>query len=513
MKRMTSILLFISLFTFTVQAQNISTYTPSESVQIKKLKAKVQANPANLEAHNAFISAFRINNKMDDPALEAQYKAWMKQFPKVFTVPFAIGKAYAAGENSKATRFLLQASILKPENAEIWNLLAGDAQLRNNLKLSQEYLKKAMQFNPSNPDYAFSYAYSFKDIDSARYDSLSLEVVRRFPDSERSDQALYWLANNSKKSNQKTAYYEQFHVKKSMHHSSWYLESMTKYFDLLLEINPQRAFELGNTMVLEDKLFPELWHERLAVVNAFLKARILINEGHAQEALTLLNEVSLYNKTYNRRIYAAEYLELFKAEAADAANQTKIAYDTIAIAYSKIPTERLNTALYIYGSKLNMDSNSVAKSIQKIRDSHAKKATDFQLKNYYNSGKSSLADYAGKVVLLTYWFPGCGPCRAEFPHFESIIKKFDSKEVAYLGLNVEPSQDGFVLPFLKTSSYSFTPLRDNWKRGKGNLAAFGAPTNYLIDQKGRIVFSGFRIDAENERTLELMIRETLAAKD
>jgi len=117
------------------------------------------------------------------------------------------------------------------------------------------------------------------------------------------------------------------------------------------------------------------------------------------------------------------------------------------------------------------------------------------------------------VVLLTYWFPGCGPCRVEFPHFEAVLKKFKTSDIAYLGLNLEPSQDEAVLPFLKESGYTFTALHDAWGRNKGNLPANGAPTNYLIDRKGRIIFSNFRIDTENEKTLELMIKEMLAAKE
>ncbi len=38
----------------------------------------------------------------------------------------------------------------------------------------------------------------------------------------------------------------------------------------------------------------------------------------------------------------------------------------------------------------------------------------------------------------------------------------------------------------------------------------GEPTNFLIDQKGRIVFSGFRIsDSAGERMLSLMIESML----
>lgn len=56
-------------------------------------------------------------------------------------------------------------------------------------------------------------------------------------------------------------------------------------------------------------------------------------------------------------------------------------------------------------------------------------------------------------------------------------------------------------------------LRDDPKRNKGNLSASGAPTNYLVDQTGRIIFSHFHINDQNERTLELMISELPTIKN
>lgn len=198
----------------------------------------------------------------------------------------------------------------------------------------------------------------------------------------------------------------------------------------------------------------------------------------------------------------------------DSAKLYKAAFDTLAVSYSNIPIETLQPLIYRYGKKLGMDSTQVIKNIGDKRSIAAKIATPFSLQNYSSNEKISLADYKGKVVLLTYWFPGCGPCRAEFPHFESVLKKFNRNNVAYLGLNVEPLQDEAVVPFLKESGYTFTALHDSQKRVKGNLDDNNSePTNFLIDQKGRIVFSNFRIDENNEKTLELMIKELLATKD
>ncbi|RYE24276.1 MAG: redoxin domain-containing protein, partial [Sphingobacteriaceae bacterium] len=161
---------------------------------------------------------------------------------------------------------------------------------------------------------------------------------------------------------------------------------------------------------------------------------MFLAENQPKQASSILNQVKLDNDQLGHHIHAKETLVLFKAEAAEADKQVRAAYDSLAAAYSKLPADKYHVALLKYGAELGLDSNRVIQNIRTIRISSAKKATDFQLKNYYTVGKASLADYAGKVVLLTYWFPGCGPCRAEFPHFESVMKKLDSQKVAYLGL-------------------------------------------------------------------------------
>jgi thiol-disulfide isomerase/thioredoxin len=113
------------------------------------------------------------------------------------------------------------------------------------------------------------------------------------------------------------------------------------------------------------------------------------------------------------------------------------------------------------------------------------------------------------VVLITFWFPGCGPCRAEFPHFENVVKKYNKKELVYLGINVLPNQDDYVLPFMKGTKYSFMPLKATSDWAEKNYGVRGEPTNFLLDKEGNIVFANFRTDQNNERTLELMINSLL----
>jgi thiol-disulfide isomerase/thioredoxin len=204
-------------------------------------------------------------------------------------------------------------------------------------------------------------------------------------------------------------------------------------------------------------------------------------------------------------------LSILKAQAVAVSVNINAAYDSLMVYFVKTPDVKLKKCIADYGTTLGKNGAQVEADIWKKLDAVSKQATPFTLKRYLTPGMASLSDYQGKVVLLTYWFPGCGPCRGEFPHFEKVIREFKGKPVDYLGLNIAPEQNEYVIPFMKSSGYSFTPLEDVKGRVKGNMDnGSAAPVNFLIDQQGRIIFSNFSINEVNEDQLEMMINLILA---
>jgi len=149
------------------------------------------------------------------------------------------------------------------------------------------------------------------------------------------------------------------------------------------------------------------------------------------------------------------------------------------------------------------------KDIETIRNSTAIPAYPFELGLYTSDGKLGLEGLKGKVVLLTFWFPGCGPCREEFPHFQAVIDKFKGNDVVYVGINVFPEQDPYVIPLMENAKYSFIPLRGTSAFAAKYFGVDGEPENFLIDKDGKIIFKHFRINNTNHRTLELMISSLL----
>ncbi len=502
--------LIIILVAGSAKAQDKFVKTASELANLKKLSAAVEANPNNLEAHQFFINAL----KKGDPMLDTQYKIWIKRFSKSSTTPFAIGKMYYQRDDSKARDYLLQAAALKPDLSEAWKMLAIDAQRWGDKTASRKYFEKAKKADPQDPEYALQYALSFDGTEAVIRDSLLRNVAWRFPDrDDGAPKAICYLADYTTNVNEKLAYYEHLYSRYSDKQGFWIANGIANYFLQLLNTAPQKAFALAVRMNLEAKTDRWHWFNKIKVAQIFMNARELLVANRPAEAGELLKYLNLGSRVSPDYVWVEETLLLLKAEIADASNQTQAAYDSLALHYSILPNDRLRSAMSAYASKLGMDEKQVNSYIRNLRNTRAEQATDFSLEHYVEKGKVSLSDHKGKIILLTYWFPSCGPCRAEFPYFESVVRKFPDKELAYIAINLYPREDAYVIPFMKSTGYSFTSLRDDPNRDKGSLSAQGAPTNYLIDQKGRIIFSKFHIGERNERTLELMISELLKNED
>jgi thiol-disulfide isomerase/thioredoxin len=500
------IAMLISTEATQVFAQRAKPVIITDKAELEKLKTAVEANPDSLSKHMAYIEAMGLQEypkPIENPVLAQQYAVWMKKYPKSVTVAYALGKAYLGIESPKAKPYLLKAVEINPKYAEAWFGLWEDAQRWGEFKAGLDYLAKAVAADPSNPDYAFYYA----DADVFRTDKIKhtemiLALAKKFPNSERGAQGLYWLAARSISDQDKLKYYELLRTSYSPAKFNWSASGMDGYYSVLLRTDPEKAVAFAKDMEknVKDKDAKQ-WVAMAARAQAIADAKKLIAENKSEEALTMLKQIKLSKyDAFNKDMV------LLKAQAIAGSGNTKAAYDSVMIAFLKSPTPMFQKALFAYGAKSSKSESQVNADILKNLDASAKPATPFTLKKYFGEGSTALADYKGKVVLLTYWFPGCGPCRGEFPHFENVVKQYKNKPLEYVGINIVSSQNPYVIPFMKQSGYSFTPLEDVTGRVKGNLDnGSAAPMNFLIDQNGRLIFSNFRVSDDNEGDLKLMI--------
>jgi peroxiredoxin len=108
----------------------------------------------------------------------------------------------------------------------------------------------------------------------------------------------------------------------------------------------------------------------------------------------------------------------------------------------------------------------------------------------------SSSDYAGKVVVLNFWYAACPPCRAEAASLEKLNAEYSAKGVVFLGVNVQDTAPT-ALSFEKAHGVSYPSILDaNDGAVKlaftGKISPTAVPTTLIIDAKGRVAarFSG-----------------------
>ena len=501
-----------------VDASAQSSASAEEQPSLDELRTAVEKHPDSPAIHERYITAFWKSipgagfSNIDSVLglLKPQYEEWMKRFPNIAVVPFALGHAFANAESPGAKPYLLKAVSLDPKMAEAWSDLAVDAERWGDFNASDNYLKKAKEAEPANPDYAAYYAFAMERTDFAKYRELSLEVANKFTDSDRGAQMLYWLAFRSSDKKEKEATYKLLKEKYPPAKFSWSASAMRNYFDLLLVRQPEQALALAKEMkpIAGEDYEKKTWTQDSIMAEKVVEADQALNEHRSADARTAMAEVHPGKYSDSR-----EFIALLKAKAMDATGSTVAAFDSLAVFYAKEPSDEVRSMMTKYAAKLGKNAAWVNDDVQHRRMADAQEAPAFDLYAYQTGQTVSLKDYRGKVVLLTFWFPGCGPCRGEFPHFQEVVNKFKGQDIAYVGINVFPGQDPYVLPFMRSSGYSFTPLRDRDGTIQKAYHVQGEPSNFLIDRDGRIIFSNFMIqNPKAQRMLEMMISSLLTQK-
>jgi thiol-disulfide isomerase/thioredoxin len=129
------------------------------------------------------------------------------------------------------------------------------------------------------------------------------------------------------------------------------------------------------------------------------------------------------------------------------------------------------------------------------------KAINFTLNNIL--GQSiSLSSLKGKVVVLDFWATWCTPCIAAFPTIQETVNKYkNDKGVTFLLVDIlehttaKKMQDN-AAQLMKVGNYSFNfnVLLDVKDKLVTNYKIESIPTQFIIDNKGNMVFMGNATD-------------------
>jgi cytochrome c biogenesis protein CcmG, thiol:disulfide interchange protein DsbE len=100
-------------------------------------------------------------------------------------------------------------------------------------------------------------------------------------------------------------------------------------------------------------------------------------------------------------------------------------------------------------------------------------------------GAASLADYAGKVVLVNVWASWCEPCRDELPLVQKAHEMLSARGGTVVGIDVKENS-GAALKAVKEFGLTFPNLRDRDGSYVRQWGQTGYPESYVLDRDGKV---------------------------
>ena len=104
----------------------------------------------------------------------------------------------------------------------------------------------------------------------------------------------------------------------------------------------------------------------------------------------------------------------------------------------------------------------------------------------------SLADYAGRVVILDFWASWCVPCRLSMPTLEAMARDLGD-EVVLVGVSLDRTETE-ARSYVASRDYAdLVPLYGSLTQARavaGDYGVLGIPRTFVIDQDGIVRFAG-----------------------
>jgi thiol-disulfide isomerase/thioredoxin len=177
-------------------------------------------------------------------------------------------------------------------------------------------------------------------------------------------------------------------------------------------------------------------------------------------------------------------------------DQKALAIDTI--------TELRRLAIQLPSANLYKESTfrlqrlSPSLDVERLFDSSLTSATalpDLVGEQWVEQAPVKLTDLRGKVVLLDFWAPWCGPCRYTLPALSQWHASFKGKGLVILGATkyyghgdqqrLTPEEElVYLRDFRKRNRLPYGFVVGDGNQNEFNYGVFSIPTSFLIDRKG-----------------------------
>jgi cytochrome c biogenesis protein CcmG/thiol:disulfide interchange protein DsbE len=126
-------------------------------------------------------------------------------------------------------------------------------------------------------------------------------------------------------------------------------------------------------------------------------------------------------------------------------------------------------------------------------------APAFALERLDRPGTLALESLRGRAVVINFWASWCIPCKEEARYLESAWKRYRSRGLVVLGVDVQDFS-GDARRFARRYGMTYPLVRDGRGETLEDYGATGVPETYFVNRQGRLV--GERIQGPVNRRQE-----------
>ncbi len=108
------------------------------------------------------------------------------------------------------------------------------------------------------------------------------------------------------------------------------------------------------------------------------------------------------------------------------------------------------------------------------------------LGNLHGGGAVDLADYKGKVVIVTFWASWCGPCRKELPVLAQLQKVVGHEALEVIAVNFKEPRKDFLDVVRANRQFDLNYVHDAKGIASDAYGVQALPNMFIIDQQGRV---------------------------
>jgi thiol-disulfide isomerase/thioredoxin len=133
---------------------------------------------------------------------------------------------------------------------------------------------------------------------------------------------------------------------------------------------------------------------------------------------------------------------------------------------------------------------------------------------------TKLSQLRGRVVLLDFWAPWCGPCRVTFPRLQKLYENYKDKGLVILGVTnffghaegkelTHPQELDYLRDFKKKFRLPYGFAIADSEENDRNYGVSSIPTTFLIDRRGVVRFISIGSSDEENSALTKMIKKLI----